>query len=327
MFLLVASPYVYYLHELTGEWRLTGAAGMAYVSMEGLAENNTAAFDAATWGIDPASGEVYLFAPSSEAQGLVGAILAKPGELLARVRSNLKDLFGLLFSAKLVPWPLAALIVLALFGRAWHSRRFWGELALFASLAAPLSYVLFFVQERYLAGILLPAIIWAAAGCVHLGDWLVTTWREIRGQPPGPVGRLTGILPALLVAAVLLWHGPRLWRMQQFTNSFQPGHVGAAALLRSMGATADQVVMSRYPAIAFHAGMRWAPTPAATWPELLAYARQQEADYLVVDQWETRLRPQLAELADPNAVPDVLSHLATLDGGFGPVVVYGVAQE
>ncbi len=41
---------------------------MAFVSMTGLAENDPAAFDHATWGLDPASGEVYLFAPSSESR-------------------------------------------------------------------------------------------------------------------------------------------------------------------------------------------------------------------------------------------------------------------
>ena len=327
LFLLIASPYVLYLHESTGGWRLTGAAGMAYVSMEGLAENNAAAFDAATWGLDPQSGEVYLFAPNSEEQGLATAILANPRGFLARLRTNIKDLLVLLFGARLIPWPVAALAALGLFGHAWDARRLRGELALFVSLAAPLSYVPFFVQERYLAGVLIPVMIWAGVGCVQLGDWLVTTWQTVWTRPVDGGKRLAQKLPAFLVAAALLWHGPRLWQVMQITNSFQPGHLGAASLLPTYGATAETVVMSRYPAIAFHAGTRWAPMPAADWPAIVAYRQQHSFDFLVIDEWAVRLRPQLRDLLEPSQAPPELQHLATLDAHAGNVLIYGVVQK
>jgi hypothetical protein len=93
-------------------------------------------------------------------------------------------------------------------------------------------------------------------------------------------------------------------------------------MLRVLGATDDAVVMSRYPAIAFHAGTAWAPTPAAAWPDVAAYARNRNARYLVVDEWETRLRPALRSLLDPSQAPPELRHLSTVDEDAGPVVIY-----
>jgi hypothetical protein len=81
-------------------------------------------------------------------------------------------------------------------------------------------------------------------------------------------------------------------------------------------------VLSRFPAIAFHAGIGWAPTPAASWPEVVTYAQRKGADFLSVDAHEARLRPQLAFLLDPAQAPAELEYLTTVDDGTGPVVLY-----
>jgi hypothetical protein len=83
--------------------------------------------------------------------------------------------------------------------------------------------------------------------------------------------------------------------------------------------------MSRYPAIAFHAGTRWAATPAEDWPAVLAYARQRNARYLAIDGWEAQLRPQLAFLMTPSLAPPELRYLATVDSD-DPVVLYEFVQ-
>ncbi len=387
IFALVISPYLVALYAKTGQWQLAEEAGSTYVSARGLAYGDVAAFDAATWGLDAASGEVYLFAPSSESQGLLAAILADVRGFARLVRNNVYTLLATTFSSRLIPWPLAALALLGLFGRPWDRRRLRGELLLLASVAGPLSFVLFFIQPRYLAGLLIPALVWIGEGTAHLGEWLggtwqrmaadkrmqltesggageqgsrgaevlpgssalkMTLWRRTRGfsrfMPPtsrpakasSPGDRFSSAvastaawktalliaLPALALAVALLWQAPRVWAATQQTRSFQPGHALAAAELRARGAPADAVVMSRYPAIAFHAGTRWAPTPAATWPEVAAYARSRGARYLVVDAWEVSLRPKVRALLDPAAAPADLRHVATVEAGAGPVVIY-----
>ena len=350
VFALVISPYLIALRVSTGQWQLAEEAGSTYVSAAGLASGDVAAFDRATWGLDAASGQVYLFAPASESQELLSAIATDPRGFIRRVRSNLSDLVATTFSSRVIPLVMAALAMLGLFARPWDIRRLRGELLLITSLVGPLSFLPFFIQSRYLVGVLIPAVVWIGAGVAWVGEWLAATWVLLRADGHAMDGamadedtsplrepvtdraqigsagerprRLVSILPVLLLALVLLWLQPRMWASSQRTRSFQPGHLAAAAELQALGVTADTVVMSRYPAIAFHAGTRWAPTPAASWPEIEAYAHRQGARYLVVDVWETELRPQLRDLLAPAQAPPTLEHVATVDRGVGPVVLY-----
>ena len=323
IFILVASPYLVYIQRSTGRWSLTGAAGMAFDSMTGLVSNDPAVFDRATWELDPQDGEVYLFSNSSEAASLGRTVLSDPLALLRRLRRGLITAGRLFWSVKLAPWMLAALAFLGLFAHIWSPRRARGELALIASLAAPLAYLPFFVQERYLAGLLLPLVVWLGLGVWVLGRWLRGSVTALRGRSePAWIARGLAAAPAVLLALVLLWLSPRVWAVMQNTHSFQPGHLAAAQALDELGAGADDVVMSRYPAIALHAGTRWAATPAEDWPTVLAYARQHAARYLAIDEWEGKLRPQLDFLLTPSLAPPELRYLTTVETGDEAVVIY-----
>lgn len=339
VFAVVISPYLVALHAQTGKWQLLEEAGSTYVSSQGLARNDLAAFDRATWGLDPTSGEVYLFSPSSEGQGLLSAIAANPRGFLRLLRLNLADLLATTFSSQLIPLVLAGLAVLGLFARPWDTRRLRAELLLIAALAGPLSFLPFFIQPRYLAGVLIPALVWIGGGTAWLGEWLARTWAQIRaggtasegaeeqrgrgaesnGTPGYPLLRA---LPALLLAVLLLWQAPRLWSQLQVGGGFRPAHRAAAEALIAAGAGPDDLVLSRFPAIAFHAGTRWAPTPAAAWPEVAAYAQRKGAGFLALDAKEAALRPALAFLLDPAQAPAELAYLTTVDDKAGPLILY-----
>ncbi|MFZ2487880.1 MAG: glycosyltransferase family 39 protein [Anaerolineae bacterium] len=323
VFLLVAAPYLVYIQRSTGHWSLTGAAGMAFTSMSGLVTNDPATFDRATWELDPLDNEVFLFSRSSGGESVVTTVLADPLAMLRRFRQGASTASALLWSLKLAPWIFAALAALGLFARSWPARRLRGEAAMLASLAAPLAYLPFFVQERYLAGLLLPIMVWLGAGVEVLGEWLRGSVENLRTRPlsTGQARALT-LVPVLVLAVVMLLLSPLVWRTMQRTHSFQPGHLAAATALRAAGATSDDVLLSRYPAIALHANMRWAATPAEDWPTVLAYARQHQATYLAMDSWEASLRPQLDFLLIPTLAPPELRYLTTLETGETPVVLY-----
>lgn len=325
VFFAIISPYLMVLHGLTGKWQLIEEAGSTYVSAQGLAYGDVAAFDRATWGLDPASGEVYLFSPTSEGQGLLEAIVADPRAFARQIRVNLEDLLATVFSSRLIPWPLVGLIVLGLFVRPWRASRWRGELLLMASVAGPLSFLPFFIQDRYVAGALVPALVWMGGGVAWLGLWWADSVTAL--VPRLAYSNLRSALqlaPAVLVVLALLWQAPRLRATLQQTNSFQPDHLAAAQILRDLGVGPEAVVMARYPAIAFHAGTRWAPTPMASWPEVAAYARAKGASYLAIDSWEAQLRPQLGFLLDPASAPPSLEHVATVGAGAKSVVLYRI---
>lgn len=330
IFAILISPYLIALHVQTGKWQILEEAGSTYVSAQGLAFKSMPAFDQATWGLDAASGEVYFFSPTSEGQGLLAAITADPRKFLRLLRVNLADLMVTTFSIQLVPLLFAGLALLGLFARRWDTRRLRGELLLITSLVGPLSFLPFFIQPRYIAGVLIPALVWIGGGTVWLGEWLAQTWAQLRAERRSGAGAAAGVtlspflcaLPALLLAVVLLWQTPRIWNQQAGLSGFRQVHRTAAEALLAAGATPDSLVLSRFPAIAFHAGIRWAPTPVASWPEVAAYAQRKKADFIAVDAREAELRPQLAFLMDPAQAPPELGYVTTVDDGTGPVVIY-----
>ena len=135
---------------------------------------------------------------------------------------------------------------------------------------------------------------------------------------------LVGVAPLLLLLAAFMWEAPRLWARLEVTNSHQPAHITMAEQLRSQGGGSEMRLMSRYPAIAFHADAAWAPTPNASWEETLAYARRRGATHIIIDEYEAKLRPQLAFLLDGTTTDAALERVATVDEGRGPVVAYRI---
>jgi 4-amino-4-deoxy-L-arabinose transferase-like glycosyltransferase len=329
VFALLISPYVIAMRIGTGHWQIADESGAAYVSARSLAYGDMETFDRATWGLDPGSGEVYLFSPASESESLLAAIRAEPREFVRLVYTNIQDFFDTLISPRLLPWWLLPLIALGLFARPWDRRRLRGELMLIVSLVGPVSFLPFFVQDRYIAGALLPAIVWTGAGILVLGEWLAGSLGElargeaVRDQPP-LWARSARIVPLILLLAVLVWQAPRLWARLQVTNSHQPAHLTMAHRIAQDARLLTWVIMSRYPAIAFHANAEWVPTPAASWDTTLAYAQRKGASHIVVDEYETKLRPQLAFLLDAETTGPELEHVVRVDEGRGAVVAYRI---
>ncbi len=322
-FALLMTPYALVMHAETGHWQIADESGAAYVSARSLAFADMVTFDQATWGIEPTSGEVYLFSPASESESLVQAITGDPKGFVALVRANIADLAHTLVSPRLISWWLFPVIALGLFARRWDLRRLRGELMLVAALVGPLSFLPFFIQDRYVAGALLPAAIWLGAGVEQLGQWLGRSVRTlVRGRAEGDrrLGAWT-LLPLLLLAAVLVLQTPRLRARLENTGSFQPAHLTIAAKLREAAGGQPVRLMARYPAIAFHADTAWSPTPVAPWGQVLAYAARHQVDFMAVDQAETKLRPQLAFLLG-DAPPEELERVALVKEGRGPVVLY-----
>ena len=245
VFAILISPYLIALHAQTGKWQLLEEAGSTYVSAQGLARNDLAAFDRATWGLDPTSGEVYLFSPTSEGQGLLAAITEDPRGFVRLLRINLADLLDTTFSSQLIPLLFAGLAILGLFARPWSTRRLRAELLLVASLAGPLSFLPFFIQPRYVAGVLIPALVWIGGGTAWLGDWLALTWAQLRAEARRSGGAeavstypFLRVLPALLLALLLQWQTPRIWDQLQQGGGFRPAHRVAADALVAAGASA-----------------------------------------------------------------------------------------
>lgn len=318
-FALIFMPYMVYVRLETGAWMISEKAGVTFVTSWRLAYGDTAAFDKATWGLDSTGLEVFFFSRESYHVSMVEAILQDPMEFARLVYQNILALISQAFSPRMFPYFFLPLVGLALFGEPWNRARAKRELLLILSLLPVMAFLVFFIQERYIAALLPTLILWLAAGLVRLGDWVAATARHLlpartSPSPSGPRSdpwrRWGTWLPTLLIAAMLVVALPRVMN-NTARGSFRFAHKTVGLWMReNLATTRDTVVMARYPAIAFYADTRWEPTPNATWPEVLRYARHVGADYFVLDSREVeKLRPQLAFLLDESQTPPELERV------------------
>jgi hypothetical protein len=291
--------------------------GVAYLTGIGLAQGDTAAFDKATWGLDSTGLETFFFSSESYRVSMLKLILADPRTFFQVLVMNTQHLVQAFIDLTLFPYALLPLVVLGLLRRGWSRQRTLQELFLIVSTGPVLAFILFFIQARYLVPLLPLFILWTAAGLADLSDWLIGTVVALRtppaanpaaasGRPYWHMPRLPRVLiewgPVVVVMGVLLLIYPAVLRNVTNVGSVRPGHkLVGEWLLRNT--PAEVVIMSRYPAIAFHAERAWQPTPNASWVEIVNYARHKKVTHLVIDERELRYRPQLKALVEAKTIP------------------------
>jgi 4-amino-4-deoxy-L-arabinose transferase-like glycosyltransferase len=319
-FLLFFLPYAYYVYRETGAWMVSEKAGVTFVTCLGLSEGDTRAFDEATWGLDTTGCEVFFFSRESYDVSMIDIIREYPTEFVQLVIRNMRRFIGSLLSTRLFSFYLLPLMGLAFFKATWDKLRAKGELLLWASLTPVAVFLLFFIQDRYIATLLPTVVIWLGLGAYELGVWLHGTAENLLTDRLAKSVRLRSALVAIPTIILVLFFAalqPRIIQLYTNIGSFRPEHKTIGLWLKD-NMPAGSVVMSRYPAIAFYADAQWEPTPNAEYDQVRVYAQAQDIDYFVLDEAETvELRPQLAFLLDYSKLPaDIdLVHVQESAGG------------
>ena len=321
-------PYAIYLRVQTGAWMVSEKVGVAYLTGIGLAHGDTAAFDRATWGLDSTGLETFFFSSESYTISMTELILADLGMFARIIYLNIRRFARVLIDWTLLPNMLLPLVLLGLFDRGWSRRRTLKELYLLLSWLPAISFILFFIQARYLVAVIPVIILWVARGSFKMADWLSGTITELRSPRAqdgasrsyrylaSPLRSLLEWVPLILVTGLLLLAHPKVLGQVTSVGSVRPGHRSVGQDLAAI-APPDAKIMCRYPAIAFHAERDWVPTPNASWPEVLNYARHKDADYFIIDQRELRYRPQFQPLVSGEDVPAQLE-LVLIESDHGP---------
>ena len=341
-FALAFVPYATYVRVHTGAWMVSEKVGVAYLTGIGLATGDAAAFDRATWGLDSTGLETFFFSSESYNVSMVQLIIADPGTFTQILYLNARRLVRVFVDRTLFPLVLLPLPFVGLFVRGWTRRRLLVELYLILSALPILGFVLFFIQARYLVPFVPIMILWSARGLASISDWLMGTWAALQGQEelePAEGGRrwrqfhmprrgrgLTSAAPVVLTMCLLLAAHPHVLRAVTTVGSFRPAHREVGEYLVSQ-LSRDALLMSRYPAIAFHADVQWVPTPNAPWPEVLRYARHKGVTHWAVDERELSYRPQFAGLVRGEGIPPELSLVYEDDSEGLRLVVYRLGPE
>ncbi|MCO6451702.1 MAG: glycosyltransferase family 39 protein [Caldilineales bacterium] len=334
VFILILFPYLLRVRQATGTWTVSQKVGAHFATASGLATGRFQQFDLETWGLDSTGDNVRFFSTETADASALAFIMADPIGYVKVIYGNTLKLLELLISPRLLPAFALPFIGLGLFARAWNRRRAWDELFLVATMLTGLSFVFFFVQERYIVPLLPALFIWFGHGLMAAGGWLADTVISLR-QKTGQAeidnprqNRALLWLPLTLLALFMLGYTPRQVTAATNPGSTRPAHDLASAQLRGI-VQPDDIVMSRYVSIPFEAGAEWIPTPAADLDAVMRYARLHGADYWAIDAIEAEvLRPQFAPLIDDAAHPPAgLEFVAEVDDGAGPVVVYRILSD
>jgi len=325
VFGLLILPYAIYLRLHTGRWMLSGQAGMTFITVIGLAYGDVAAFDRDTWGLNSNGDEVIFFSPEIVQFSVTRWARANPEQFVDLIKRNARDFLSTFFNRRMFPLWLALAVTIGWFRRIWDRRRLADEALLFGGFLPVLSFLFFFVQERYIAAALPVTFIWAAHGLSELGDWLAGTITQVvnkvRLAQPWRMALL--FLPVVLVLVYFIVTQPGITAATSL-GSFRPEHKEAGLWLREH-LPSRTTVMARYPAIAFYAAGPWVPTPNAELEDVLRYARSHGARYWALDEGEARrLRPQLAFLFDASQPPPPLRVIHTAGEKGGRVFIFEI---
>ncbi len=319
-FMLCFAPYAIYIHSQTGSWMVSEKVGITFQDSLALAHGDMAEHDRILWQLDSTGRQVFFFSEESFHLSVLDEIRADPRAYIGVLYLNVRSLLRMFFALEGFPPGLLPLLGLGLFGSVWSLRRLRGELILLGALLPPLSFVFFFILERYVSPLLLPMLLWAGVGLERLCVWTAEMAGELR---PG-LGRfwrkLAWLSPVLVTAALLLFVHPSTLAATTRTQAVRWEHRAAGQWL-AIHAPAGAVVMARYPAVALHADRHWIPSPNSDYEAALFYAAANQADYWVVDANESKWRPQLAFLAEGASRPELeLVYRVPTDGQ--PVLVY-----
>ncbi|MEY2472360.1 MAG: hypothetical protein QOK28_1689 [Actinomycetota bacterium] len=281
--LVVAGPYVAYLHGKSGHWELT--AKSVDVNIE--AWRALAAQDRATR-------DTYLYKLNKS--GLSTAQKKYPLTVLARqhpkaylgiVGENFRQLYKSLLSLNTTTMPGWRLFALPLFPFAlwamWKRRSQATVIAVAGVLALSLATVIgFFVLNRYLPPVVAALAVFAAVGLADLDERKRRIWVTI------------GIVTSIMSICTYFEgpHGPQLVRER-------PELQIAARWLREHHIPKGDVVMTRSTALPYYLpNNRLIVPPVGTLAQVWRYARYQNVKYFIFDPTTQLWRDQLATLMD-----------------------------
>jgi 4-amino-4-deoxy-L-arabinose transferase-like glycosyltransferase len=293
-FVVLAVPYIWYLHAHTGQWLISGK--IAFVWQQASSSNHFIYFDSTP------GGEIAWLSPDRFQMNTLQSVLTNPDDILRRIIKNGRSFKDQFFGGGNFWWGLTPLVVVALFKQPWDQRRVRYEAFLITIiLVLMLTFLPFIFVPRLFAPAFPILLIWTARGALDLGRWLQDTvelWREKSLSNPH-LRSVLGWVPAGMVTGILILTIPVMAHGWISTTIF--GYKEAGLWLKAH-TPADAKVMTQEVAVALYADRHWVPSPNTDWAHFMQYARSHDANYLVVvDSKLIEHQPQLAHTLQKGA--------------------------
>ncbi len=318
-FLLVALPYLVFLHEATGKWTIsakgkanqqfeavaTGLTGKSFSTFRSLSDDNKHVL------ID----QIYHIGTflKEESKKSTSSVSVNPGILIRKYVENFYKViaFGMNHAITSV---ILILMILGLFGKPWDKKRIYRDLYL-------LCYVFFFwfiviplfhINDRYFMSVFPIVLIWASEGFFYLISWFEKTLENIKFNS---FARMTPRSMAIVFTTGVILIGvflPQLgkvitrnpWKKDYFMDPIEQRIAGE--WIKKQGKK-NPIIMSRGHTVDFYAGnyhiQETVTIPKNELERILAYAKYRNVDYLVLNERYAKDFPQIAYLLDAKDVP------------------------
>jgi len=271
-FIVLATPYVWYLHVHTGQWMISGKVGVVWQQATGAMHD---------WDLVP-GGEVAWLSPDRFKVNTQQSYALRVVDTFLRILRSGYELKEQFFKPANFWWGLTPMIVVALFTQPWNRQRLHYEAFLITIILTLLvTFLPFFYLDRLFAPALPVLLIWTARGAWYSGTWLQETVALCRktalSRPALKV--VLEWLPAGIVIGVCILFLPIVadrWKRETFFGDKEAG------LWLKAHTSVQAKVMTIHLGITLYAGRPWVPLPRTDWTHLVQYARERGADYLVV---------------------------------------------
>lgn len=329
-FMILAVPYIFYMHSQIGKWVVTGRQVAAQTNLPALAGGGN--YEDENYGLTPdltLKGDLSLRVASGGTdikKGVLSLWFEKPDLMFSNMGNNLKiewDVF-----ANAAPWYIKILALVSILVR-WRGF-ISNNLPLFA-FSSPLLflYPFFWADTRHIFHFLLPLWLWAAEGV----EALLMTVKKIK---------ISEKFPNLFIKNDFIEYSVYAAILIAFILSFAPKTVGPKEInymrQKEMGVWIskntpnDAVVMARWGRLTFYADRKTVVFPYADWEAIKRYMNKNGVTHLVVDESFFDIRPQVQHILTPIfsgslvSPDDSLSIIRVKRDRFGGMVVYEVKK-
>jgi 4-amino-4-deoxy-L-arabinose transferase-like glycosyltransferase len=323
-FLLLAGPYLFYIHERTGTWtisqKLAGNLSTSELSWRHLTpDGQTTRADILWGGFRPESTMAPPSPPPPTDSNTSGF-----GRLLRIAVESSRRLPWVDLRFRQIISPLLVLLVgLGLFSARWSKADATAQiyLLLFA-LATVLGYSLTVLQDRYLLPLVPLLICWSAQGVVVFESWLVDSLGNAR-KSTGEFWRKWRLGQALIIGILLVSTTPII--VNFMTHVEYPPRSVAAWIREHSGPS--PLIMASGPWPAFLSGGRHLYLPNEEYSVVINYAQHKGVKYLVVEEQLIAKTPSLKFLLEGQDQSELkLVHKEGATDGF-KVLVYELVNQ
>lgn len=332
-FLLLAGPYVGWIHGKTGRWLVSPKAILTQahnaIMTEAASEDWPEKYGSRLFyervkfglnrdGTEFRSSEMFRElgllpggSPGSPQTKEISELL-QPQHLAVVVFRNLVQIYVETIKAGyVIPTFLMMFLALGFASRPWRpGRERRGHFMLLWWLLAGGTWTLSYVQQRFLYPSIVFVIPWMAEGWRRLEVWARESFGSIAGRGAALMEKSWAGLLTLVVAGGSLVHV--IPPTREIASTWLELRE-AGLRLRSSGA-AEGTIMALTPVASYYARMPFEMLPYADLDQVLDYARLRGARYLVADMVEFPTdRPQILSLLRPSQAPGGLRPVVRID--------------